>query len=135
MKQDGGLRRTFVQHLSQKKFHCLPIETGFVSPGVPDLNYCKRGIEGWIEMKRAVRDRVKIRAAQVAWIEYRIDHGGRVFVAVVDGDRLSMFHGLSIRQLVDQKVSAVAHIAQWRGNWDWASIEQILLRWKPLVSA
>ena len=135
MANDHGLRKIFRDNLRRLNFDVIAIETRGVSTGAPDTNYCGGGIEGWVEHKRMEHGRVTIRPAQVGWIERRLDHGGRVFVAVRYQLKLWLFHGSSIRQLQTQKVEEVAHILHYDagpGAWNWPDIAHTLTHWKPL---
>ena len=80
MKRDGNLSSLFQKHLPMA--HWQSVETWSTGRGVPDLNYCLEGTEGWIELKSTAAWAVKIEPGQVAWIERRARAGGRVFVAV-----------------------------------------------------
>jgi hypothetical protein len=126
---DGNLRKLFRSNL--KGFDMIAVETGSTDGGVPDLNYCKDGIEGWVEMKRVEHWRVAIRPAQVGWAERRIAHGGRVFMAVrKERNQLWLFRGEVIRALLDTRVDEVPSLGFWFGGpskWDWTAIEQLLL--------
>ena len=61
------------------------------SPGIPDVNFCLRGAEGWMELKvrRAVqypfKTRALLRASQRRWFKQRIDAHGRVLACVLIG--------------------------------------------------
>jgi len=126
---DGELRKIFRKHL--RGFDLQAIETGSTGGGVPDQNYCKNHIEGWVEGKACSHWRITIRPMQVGWAERRIRHGGRVFVAVRRVDvELWMFHGSLMRALQDARIDALPNLGHWTGGaarWDWDQIEQILL--------
>jgi hypothetical protein len=138
---DGGLRKLF--HSSLKGFHWQAVETGLTGAGVPDSNFCKGGIEGWIEHKQTDAMAIKVKGAQVGWIEQRLRHGGRVFVAVRQTttagprkgsarDGLWLYHGSAIRRLYEVGLKHQdQRLGYWPGppnKWDWREIEQILLR-------
>jgi len=61
------------------------------SPGIPDVNYCIKSIEGWIELK--VRSEIRypfkkrglLRASQRRWYKRRIATRGRVLTCVLIG--------------------------------------------------
>lgn len=78
MAIDGGLGSLLRQHLPQ--VHWQRIETGETGGGVPDLNGCHAGREFWLELKQTSGWAVRIRSTQVAWIERRVRHGGRVLL-------------------------------------------------------
>src|SRR4051812_50147005 len=61
--------------------HFQRIETGGIARGVPDFNGCYGGVDVWIENKWTLGWVVKMRPAQVGWIERRSRAGGRCFVA------------------------------------------------------
>jgi hypothetical protein len=126
---DGELRTIFRRHL--RGFDFVAVETGATAGGVPDLNFCKNGVEGWCEMKACMHWRATIRPAQVGWTERRMRCGGRVFVAVRRAyEELWMFHGSQIRALKTERVDAVPNLGHWTGGtakWDWPEIERILL--------
>jgi hypothetical protein len=127
-KADSGLRPLFRRYLRLIDF--VPVESGQTSRGIPDTNYCYRGVEGWIEMKAADHWRVSIRPEQVAWAERRIDHGGRVFVAILRANHeLWLYHGSAMRRLLKERIDIVPSLGDWsRGPacWDWANIMEIL---------
>jgi hypothetical protein len=130
---DGGLRKNFQKHLPQ--VHWQPVETGLISMGVPDINYCYEGIEGWIEYKKSdLNDRIGFRPEQIGWIKDRLRHGGRVHVAVLVEFPYSMalFHG-AIANEWKLLVKDLIHNAMgiWTGSarsWDWAGILAELTR-------
>ena len=127
---DGRLRQLFQQRLPE--FHWQAVETGGTGLGIPDLNFCCTGIEGWIELKQTQAWRVRVSPEQVGWAERRLRHGGRVFVAVRRKDtELYLLTGSAMRALAqgDEKLPALA-LAFWTGgphNWDWVDIKSLLL--------
>jgi hypothetical protein len=125
---DGELRKIYRAHL--KGGDLLAIETGGTTGGVPDTNWCRDGVEIWIENKACDHWRVAIRPAQVGWIERRLRCGGRVFIAVRRaGTEFWLFHGSMIRRLVDERVDDVPCLGNWDGGaarWDWGAIVGLL---------
>lgn len=94
------------------------IETS-VAQGIPDLNYCYQGVEGWIELKKLRRKTKRgvfsiphLRANQCAWINRRVSHhGGTVWLlAQVDQD-LVLIHGRNIYDV-------------YRRRWTWGEIDK-----------
>jgi len=126
---DGELRKIFRQHLHG--FDVLSVETGGTTSGVPDLNYARNGIEGWIENKVCDHWRCSIRPMQVGWCERRLRHNPRVFVAVRRaGTELWLFHASNMRRLVTERLDTVPRLGRWFGgaaNWDWDGIAWELL--------
>ena len=125
---DGDLRRIFRANLHQ--FDWLAVETRSTSRGVPDVNYCIDGHEGWIEMKRCSGWRLRISPEQVGWAERRIDHGGRVFLVVRQPKAMWIFAGKMMRHLTTERLDRVAPVGCWVGGpsaWDWGHIAAILV--------
>jgi len=126
---DGELRKIYRKYL--RGGDLLAIETGGTASGVPDTNWCKKGVEVWIENKKADHWRAEIRPMQIGWCERRLFNGGRVFCAVRrNGTELWLFHGSKMRYLADSRLDQVPCYGHWDGGaarWDWAAIEQILL--------
>jgi hypothetical protein len=124
---DGDLRKIF--RLNLPKFDWLAVETGATSRGVPDSNFCYKGREGWVEMKRAKGLRVSVSPEQVAWAERRIRHGGRVFCAVRKIGILYLYNSWALRRLASEPIGDVESVGHWSGGqsrWDWEAIGAIL---------
>jgi hypothetical protein len=135
-KRDGDLRSIFRQHLPQAQW--TSIETGAVSGGVPDSEYCfDGGAQGWIEFKKIdsgwfVKP-TKSWVAQVAWISRRVRLGGRVYVAVrrqiARIDDLYLVCGADVARLRDDGLQGALWAAQFIGgpaHWDWSCVERML---------
>jgi len=139
MSSDGGLRPLFQQRLPE--FHWQAIETGSTGRGIPDLNWCTDGIEGWLELKQTQANKVEVRPEQVAWIERRIRAGGRVFIAVrykhAGGprkgdpvDRLYLYKGSQVRNLLQYGISHTLEAGAWAegpAKWDWLEVRKLLI--------
>jgi hypothetical protein len=138
MAADDGLRRLFRQHLPGIDW--TTIETGLVSPGVPDLNGCARGVEFWVECKATKGWTVTLRPEQIGWLDRRTRAGGRTFVAVrrhrpasarrQPTDEIWLFSGTHARRLKLLGLRGLAPRARFTGgptNWDWERLEIILL--------
>jgi hypothetical protein len=127
---DYGLRSLFKEHLP--RFDWTPIESGATGGGIPDTNYCYRGVEGWIEMKACDHWRITIRPAQVGWAERRINHGGRVWLAVRRAQfELWLYPGSALRDLTDCRLDELTPTGTWTkgpANWDWVRISRLLVR-------
>lgn len=129
MSTDGGLRKLFRDHLPQVDF--VSVEMHRAGRGVPDVNYCVAGCEGWIEMKRIVSGwRVRVSPEQVGWAERRIRVGGRVLAAIRREDEMAMFSGLQLRSLKDHDVRELHPLGEWSGGaarWNWDEILTIMM--------
>ena len=76
-KKENALRKgvkRVISSLDNSPLHVSWVESHDTAIGIPDLNYCCEGVEGWIELKCAPN--IEIRAAQVIWFENRIRAGG-----------------------------------------------------------
>ena len=143
-KPDDGLRRLFKTELEMLQFHCQSVETGGTGQGIPDTNFCCRGVEGWIEYKATDGHAVTLRPEQIGWIERRVRCGGRVFIAVrrrheggarrgLPVDELHLIPGYAARQarlggLRDPEVLS-ARLGLWQGGpskWCWAEVAECL---------
>lgn len=85
--------------------------------GVPDLNYCYKGVEGWIELKCGPN--IDVRAAQVVWFEDRIKAGGSPAFLLQYEDVFLMVAGRWARSLrADPSYeNACGHACRiWRGG-------------------
>ena len=78
-KVDDGLRALLREWIPE--FQWTTVENG-VGRGCPDVEYCHRGAQGWIECKAASAWAVKMRPEQVAWLSRRAREGGRCWIAV-----------------------------------------------------
>jgi hypothetical protein len=138
LSNDGGLRQLFQRHL--RTWHWQSVETFSTGQGVPDLNYCVMGIEGWIELKRAEANAVSITPEQVGWAERRLRAGGRVFLAVRQqttqgprkgpaSDVLWLFRGSSTRLVKEYGLMGATPLGRWENGptqWQWTVVEKYL---------
>lgn len=136
---DGGLRGIFREKL-KKGWDWQSVEN-VAGLGVPDSNFCKSGIEGWVEFKVTESFNPKIRREQVGWHIRRSIHGGRTFIAIRrkhDGgprkgeavDELWIHSGASAGLINDNGINSVEPLYYGTGgpaNWDWTQIASILL--------
>jgi hypothetical protein len=124
---DGELRGYFRQYLPA--FDWLAIESRSTGRGVPDSNYCHRGVEGWVEMKKANGHKVRVTPEQVGWAERRMRCGGRVFFAVRKRGTLWLFPGTAGRNMIDGPFDRVTSLGRWDGGpaaWDWQAVARLL---------
>lgn len=111
--------------------HFQPIEIGGTGHGVPDVNFCYQGIEGWIEMKKDQKGRMDIRPEQIGWIIERLRHKGLVRIAVrlvtLDADVLVIFDGSVVEKLETKSIekNLAFAIDFWEGGpklWKWGEV-------------
>lgn len=134
MKLDGGLYDQFKKHL-HPGIDWQRIETGGTGRGIPDVNFCYAGVEGWIENKKTSKWSANLRPEQVGWIDRRSRCGGRVWIAVrrlheggvrkgSAGDELWLIPGRLVIKLHEEGLHKVG-IRPYEGgpsNWDWYSV-------------
>lgn len=139
---DGGLRPLFRTRILRA--HWTTIETGAVSRGVPDAEFCFEGaVQGWVEYKASREGwAVVIRPEQVAWLSRRARYGGRCWLAVRrvgstqrDGsyDELWLFPGGAVAQVkaLGLRGALDYRVGHWLGGparWNWAQIEEMIKR-------
>lgn len=134
---DGGLRRLFHEKLNH--FHWQAIETGGTGRGIPDSNFCYKGIEGWVEYKASSGWSVGLRPEQVAWHLKRTRAGGNTWIAVRQkhqggprkGDPIDVLHlipGKLANELQEQGLQ-IEHpqIVRLPAPWRWPLVEETLL--------
>lgn len=128
MAIDGGLSKIMQKYLAPCDWTRIENMTG---AGVPDVNYCIDGCEGWIELKKSYGLKIKMRSAQVGWAERRIRNGGRVFIAVRwVGRGFMLFPGGAGRRLLTERITDVPNLVEYIGGqsaWDWPMIRKILM--------
>ena len=140
-KIDGGLRALFREHLPQ--FDWQSIESGLTGGGIPDSNFCRDGVEGWIEFKQTPGHAVTLKPEQVGWIARRVRRGGRVWIAVrqkaPSGPRTEARDALWLipgRHAPQAKmgglraVETLPGVADWHHGpacWDWQAVADVLV--------
>lgn len=103
--------------------------------GVPDVNYCFNGQEGWVELKHAApparattvvfRSQRGLDPAQIEWQLYRRKCGGIVWnmvqvgrwLLVINGEYAARINHCTLDQLIELasfKRSGAMHEADWR---------------------
>ncbi len=80
MLKETALRKRVKQAIKSanedygEEVHLSWVESHETALGIPDLNYCYKEVEGWIELKAGPD--IEIRASQVRWMKDRIKAGG-----------------------------------------------------------
>lgn len=98
-------------------FHVSWVESHDTAIGIPDLNYCVRSVEGWLELKCGPE--IEVRAAQVRWMEERIASGGWPLFLIQYGDIFLVIPGSaaeSLRQEPHQENAMRLASAIWQGE-------------------
>ena len=124
---DGGLRQLFRKHLPEVDW--TPVETFSTGRGVPELHYCVDGVAVLIELK-AVRgiEKVRMRPEQIAWCERYLRHGGRVWIAVRQGQNFFLFTGRQARELHLKFSLPAMKLTGGPARWDWTEIRDALAK-------
>ena len=101
------------------------------SKGIPDLNYCAEGTEGWIELKIMVgwpaMENTPITSAlrhltpeQCNWMRRRTRHGGRtfLFIKIMTTREFMLFKGEDAREVKDATEERARELAlqTWTGS-------------------
>jgi len=96
--REANLWATMRGHFRPRGVHLVRVENG-VEEGTPDLNYCKAGREGWVELKcthlpKRPTTGVKVEhftEEQRGWANKRAVHGGRCFMWLAIGNHRALF--------------------------------------------
>lgn len=81
INDEKGFRRTVCRILDSAGAHYSMVESPETSPGIPDLNWCLNGREGWSELKYSGNGHLPhMRPLQIQWIRRRVAAGGNVSV-------------------------------------------------------
>ena len=116
MAAEARLWQWLRERLQSGHFTRVESET---SPGVPDVNYCVQGSEGWIELKAAKRATGKpfkkrgLRPEQIRWIMTHLAHGGTVWIIASIGSSVYAFSGSLAHRFNDSSVEDLMHEARW----------------------
>jgi hypothetical protein len=136
---DGDLRSIFRRKLPGRPWS--PIESGSTTLGLPDAEYAAPGgVSGWLETKQTHTLRVVFRPLQTHWLAQRAALGGRCAVAIRRRPAARKLEGLDELWLVDGSLAfqleaeglspslALCVGAGGPASWNWAIVEQFLLR-------
>lgn len=103
--------------------------------GVPDVNYCFSGVEGWVELKHGkppvrattvvFKSQRGVTPEQIEWQLYRRKCGGVVWnliqigkwVMLINGEHAAKINHCTLEQLLDLaawKRSGALHEADWK---------------------
>lgn len=144
---DGGLRPLFRHHLSA--IFWTTVETGLVTPGVPDSHGIVAGHPFWIEFKQTGGWTVPLDPEQVGWLQRYVRCGGCAYVAVrrrcppgprrpaadelwlAWGGRAGELRAGGLRSLLPEGANAHHLLGRWVGGptaWGWAEAGRILSR-------
>lgn len=93
------------------------------SPGVPDVNYCVRGSEGWIELKasKPMRSghpfrRKGLRPEQLRWIEKHLHHDGVIWIIASVGSQVYTIPGTQADEFNEMSVADLENASWWTAD-------------------
>ena len=122
--------------------HMQRIESGGTAMGIPDVNYCFDGKEGWIELKHGVwpkkgsthcfASQRGLTPEQVEWLSFRAQCGGRVWillqvsfdVLLIPGKCAALVNGSTMAQMLEL---AVVRTKMPMKKEDWQKIKEKLV--------
>ena len=98
MPKESQLWTLVKQHIP-KDAHVQRIETGLTGKGGPDLNYCQKGKEIWIELKSIQGNKSQLSPFQIAWIHNRAKAGGNCYVLIRKNKEIRLFQPKTLEEL------------------------------------
>lgn len=115
-----------------------------VGVGMPDINFCLNGVEGWIEMKSPTEPKHmhtplfgsnhRISQDQKNWFKRQMDAGGRAFILIGTDKRWMLIHGRHVETLNTLTVIEIMAIAEWliqrpvRDPGAWNNLREVLIK-------
>lgn len=114
-----------------------------VGVGMPDINYCIRGTEGWIEIKSPAEPKREETALfgsnhnlsqdQKNWFKRQTMAGGRCYILIGTDKRWMLVHGKHADTLNHMTVAELQAVADWiamkpvrDGEGAWTNLREIL---------
>lgn len=145
MPTDGGLRQLFRKHIPEA--HWQAVESWSTGQGVPDMNYCLEGCDGWIENKSTEAWALAhpLSPEQVAWMERRHRAGGRVLLAVrrkhsggprrgASVDELYIFGPNALRVIAEtnsiKDIEFLMRCGDGPAKWWWNAVKVLMMKEK-----
>jgi hypothetical protein len=133
------LRKYLIDNLNSATCHISQVESHAVSAGIPDLNYCVDGVEGWIELKWWYKSKpAQFRPTQIAWFRRRVTAGGKPFVVWahdLDGPpKFVLMEGKNVPSLArSQEIKDwyKCSVRQWDGTIPFGLLLRILASREP----
>lgn len=142
MNPEKKFYELFKTKLGGKSTHIQRIESS-VTQGIPDVNYCINGVEGWLELKswekaigRGDFYVPKLRPQQCAWLHRRSSAGGRALLLCRVSGSILAFDGLVAPVLLDViSWEAARNVASlWLLKDDepyWPRVRELLTKTQP----
>ncbi len=116
--------------------HFSRVESHLTSAGIPDVDYCIRGVESHIELKFEWDCGAEIRGTQCRWFRKRINAGGHPWVLTeiktkAEGSYYMLHGGNWLRYLADHRSFTywfTTATKVWRNEIDWEELITYLTR-------
>ena len=114
-----------------------------VVTGMPDINFCLNGVEGWIEVKAPIEPKRntsilfasnhKLSTAQKNWFLRQRQAKGRCYVFISTDKRYMMIDGEFADQINGLTVDRRQEVSLWSalkktGKCDWEELRKVLTR-------
>jgi len=115
--------------MKDTRLHISWVESHDTAIGIPDLNYCYCGVDGWLELKCGPE--IEVRAAQKIWFEERIKAGGYPLFLIQYDDLFIIVPGSAAASLRAEphQENALRHAAAiWQGEIPAAQFLSIIKR-------
>lgn len=117
--------------------HFSRVESHETSSGIPDVDYCIRGIENHVELKFGKNKRPKIRGTQTRWFRHRVKAGGHpyLFTHIAcsrSADYWMLHRGDVVGELAQKDLKGWVRMATkiWTRDMDWVDLwNELQRRW------
>lgn len=121
--------------------HLQRIESGLTAGGIPDVNYCLLGCEGWIELKHGepvaraatvvFRSQRGLDSDQIQWLRWRRQCGGRAFILTQVGKWVFLIDGKLAGKFNLSTMEELLAMSIWRRSGgiraaDWEALAEVL---------
>ena len=113
--------------------HFSRVESHETSSGIPDVDFCIKGVEGHVELKFGNNRAPRIRSTQTRWFRHRVKEGGHPWMfthIVIKKKDFYMLHGaaemidLTTERDTDVWLTTAAFV--WLGSMDWHALVKCL---------
>lgn len=126
---ENRLQKYILNNIDYTGHWCF-VESKETSPGIPDLDFCIKGVEGKIEIKWGTNKKTPtLKPTQCAWFRRRVGAGGNCWLLLgwnnQGTDEFYLISGLNVPPLVHAKGYAdwtKNYSARWSGNIEWSEL-------------
>lgn len=130
---EDRLRRYLLNNVDDRG-HWSRVESHDTEPGIPDMAWTIRGVNGWLELKYGSKaNPPELRMMQYVWFTRNVKAGGNpyIFLGVAEEPRIfALLHGSCVQGIykkhsIQPWLRAAA--ATWTGHVDWDEFLKILV--------